>query len=786
MRHSFSARLSFLILFFTTVVFVTTSSIFHHFSKRTIVHNARVKSENSLQIINLQIENVLNIIETVPENLNWIIAKGNIQPHDMFRITQNVVRNNPDIYGSAIAFEPYFFKEIGYYFSPYSYRDGDTIRSLQLGNEDYDYFKWEWYSNPKKQNRPCWSEPYFDKGGGQMVMCTYAAPVYDLNKTMIGIFTSDISLEWLSNVIDKMKQDNQSSIFVLGKDGTFIIHNQRDRILNQTIFDFAEEMDTPQFNQLGENMIAGKQGMLKLKNNKEDSFVFYAPVPNTSWSLAIIMPSKELFSDLHRMNLTMFFIVGLGLIALFVICLRIINSLTNPLKRFAVTAREIARGDFEVKLPEIRSKDEMKELYDSFSYMQYELNNYIAHLQKTTSEKEKIESELRIARDIQMSMLPKVFPPVPNHNRLDLYASLIPAKEVGGDLYDFFIKEDILYFIIGDVSGKGVPASLLMAVTLTLFRSVAMKMETPVAVVNSLNATISENNDSNMFVTIFTGALDLNTGMLKYCNAGHNPPIIVAQNGACKWLKIIPNLPIGVMKEFVFKEQCLTLSDMSSLIFYTDGVTEAENAEKKLYGAERLLEKIRKTSKLKPQERVENLLSDINDYIDGCEPSDDTTLMVLEYYCKEYNPSKIIISNKIEELHKITHFIEQLGKQNNLPSELTMNLSLAIEEAVANIILYGFEEKKTSSTLSSQNKNAKSGEIEISFNIENNMLVFTIIDEGKKFDITLMENPDTALLAEERPVGGLGIFIIKQIMNEIEYRRENGKNILTMSKKILT
>ena len=767
---SFSARLSFFILLFTTAIFVVAFSIFYYFSSRTIEHDSQTESENTLKIINLQIETVLSQIETVPNNLNWIIAGSAILPDSMYGITQNVVRNNPYIYGCAIAFEPYYFKEKNYYFSPYSYRNGDAIHSLQLGNPNYDYFTWEWYSKPKKENHPCWSNPYYDKDGGQMIMCTYSAPIYNQNNDIIGIFTSDISLEWLTDMMEKMKQNPQSSIFMIDKEGVFIVHNQRNYILNQSIFDVAEEMNNPEYKILGKNMTEGKQGMQVINYNGEKTFTFYAPVPHTNWSVGIMTPAKEVFSNLHRIHIIMLSIAGLGLIALFVICLRIVNKMTHPLKRFAATAREIAHGNFYVQLPDIHSKDEMKALCNSFSYMQSELNNYITNLKQTTSAKEKIESELRIARNIQMNMISKEFSPFPNHNNIDLFAALNPAKEVGGDLYDFFIENNQLYFVIGDVSGHGIPASLLMAVTLTLFRSVATKMENQADVVNVLNDVISKNNDSNMFVTLFTGKLDLKTGLLNYCNAGHNPPVIVAPDGECRWLDIIPNLPVGAIKQFPYKEQNITLPHTSALLLYTDGVTEAENAENQFYGKERLLSLIEKNCKLAPCNMIETLLSDIDDYVKNYEPSDDVTLLALRYRKVTEDIDTLLISNKIEELTKVSDFIKQAGERMKLPHELVMKLNLAIEEAISNIIFYGFE-----------NRN---GEIKITFSVKDDNLLFTIIDNGIEFDLTRIENPDITLPAEERPVGGLGIFLIKQIMNEITYRRENEKNILTMSKNI--
>ena len=771
LRRSFSARLSFFILFFTTLIFMAAFGVFYHFSSSIIEQNARKEAENAFQVINLQIEKVLWRVESVPDNLKQIIAKEQILPDSLYGITRNVVLNNPDIYGCAIAFKPHYFPEKGYYFSPYSYRNGDTVHSLQLGNETYDYFNWAWYSEPSKSGRPCWSEPYYDKGGGQMMMCTYSSPIYDSNGAITGVFTSDISLEWLTNLLNSMKRNNQSYAFMLSKNGTYIVHHQQERILNSTIFDAGEEMANPQIKGVGERMIAGEHGMQLLNNNGVPSYVFYAPVPRTQWSLGIVVPNSEVFKDLHRFNWIFFLIVCAGLCALFLLSIRTISRQSKPLKQVAASAREIAKGNFDVRLPAIRSKDEMKELCDSFSYMQLELNNYIANLKMTMSAKEKIESELRIARNIQMSMLPKVFPPFPDYKQLDLFAVLHPAKEVGGDLYDFFMKDELFYFVIGDVAGKGVPASLLMAVTLTLFRSVAANTESPAAVIQSLNASLTDNYPSNMFITMFAGVLDLKTGLLRYCNAGHNPPVVIAPNGECNWLKITPNLPIGVMKEFIFEEQSLTLANSSSLILYTDGITEAENVQQQLYGKDRLLDAIRKNQKLAPCAMIETLLSYLGNYVNNCEPSDDIALMVIEYkLCTTpFDTSKLVISNNIEELNKLYVFVEQIGKQMNLKPELTMYINLALEEAVANIIHHGKQ---------------KNDPIEILFSSDNDKLTFTIIDNGEAFDPTSVADTDITLSAEERPIGKLGIFLIRQIMNEITYRRENETNILTLIKNI--
>ena len=226
-----------------------------------------------------------------------------------------------------------------------------------------------------------------------------------------------------------------------------------------------------------------------------------------------------------------------------------------------------------------------------------------------------------------MGMVPKIFPPFPEREDVDLYAKLIPAKEVGGDLYDFFIENDKLYFIVGDVSGKGVPASLVMAVTCRLFRTIAAHFHMPAEIMMALNATLAENNESNMFCTAFLGVLDLKTGNLQYCNAGHNAPVIIEPTGEVKFMEVVPNLPFGLFGDFPYEGQECDLVQGTSLLLYTDGVTEAENKENSLYSDERLLDLLSKQRCHMPCTMVDVVLDDVNKHVNGAEQSDDITIM---------------------------------------------------------------------------------------------------------------------------------------------------------------
>ncbi len=740
-----------------------------------------MKAENTLEIINLNIENVLRETETVPNSLKWIISEGGIPADSAYSITRKVLENNPDIYGSAIAFEPNYFKEKGYYFSPYSYRDGNSIKSKQLGNRNYDYFTWDWYITPKTLGRPCWSKPYYDDGGGQEIMCTYSVPLYDKKGKFIGIFTADIVLEWLTDMITRMKHSDKSYAFMIDKEGTYIVHHKKERILAQTIYESDNKINPEDINKLGREMTSGKKGFKIMENNGVESHIYYAPVSSTQWSLAIVTPKEEIFGGLNHINTIVVLILLIGLIFLFLITWNTVRHMTLPIIKFASSARQIAAGNFDIQLPEIDSKDELKELSNSFGYMQTELKSYIENLQNTTSVKEKIESELRIARDIQMGMIPKIFPPFPSRHEIDMYAVLNPAKEVGGDLYDYFMDGDDLYITIGDVSGKGVPASLFMAVVRSLFRAVSTNKKSPQEIVSALNASVAESNESVMFTTLFVAIFNLKTGKLDYCNAGHTPPILVSKSGECTFLDVIPNLPIGLSDIFEYKDQSILLEDGSSIVLYTDGVTEAENENQIFYGNERFIKKICSEYNKSAKSILKGIIRDIGLHVKQNEPSDDTTLVVLKYDKdgikiidpeEEQEEGVLVIKNEIEELDKVNAYIEQLGEELELSPTLIMNLCLAMEEAISNIIFYGY-------------KDMVDQKIKISSKVENKFLVLKISDSGVAFDITMPKDPDITLPVEERSIGGLGIFLIKQIMTEVEYERIDDKNILTLKRIII-
>ena len=311
----------------------------------------------------------------------------------------------------------------------------------------------------------------------------------------------------------------------------------------------------------------------------------------------------------------------IGLIILFFVCRREIRRMTRPVTELSVSALNMAKGNFKAKLPEINSKDEMLRLRDSFVYMQNSISDYIGQLKTTKSDNERMESELNVARTIQMGMLSTDFPP-------QLHALLQPAKEVGGDLYDFIRKDDMLHFAVGDVSGKGVPASLVMSITRAMLHFVAT-LDLPLKEsVSRINNSVADTNSNDMFVTIFIARINLKTLRMDYCNAGHNPPVVIPPDGKPRFLPVKSNLAAGLLEQFPYEAEHIDLEPGTRLVAYTDGVTEAENDRLELYGEERLMEAVTHLeADMDEKTVVQRIYQSVKSFTAGHPQSDDITIM---------------------------------------------------------------------------------------------------------------------------------------------------------------
>ena len=629
-HRKLSVRVSLWVVMFAAVIFIAALGFLFYQSREAVRQEAISRATQILDKTSLRVEGILNRVEVATGMTDWLVQRHPDKADSMFVYSRGMLLNNPDFYNCSIAFEPYYFKDKGLYFSAYSRHNGDSIRTIQGGSENYQYFFADWYLMPTLLGHACWTEPYMDYDAptntSEMVT-SYCQAIKASDGSFIGVINTRLSLNWLSQTISAVKPYPNSYSIMIGRGGTYFVHPDSTKITRQTIFTQTLETPDTAMVSLGRAMQRGEEGVREMHINGEHCYVFYKPLGKTGCSMAIVCPESDIFGGFDRLRRTVMAIVCVGLLLMLYFFIRIITRELSPLRRLAREAETIASGQFDTQLPNFERTDEIGQLSQSFGNMQQSLVRYIEELKDTTAQKASIESELNVANSIQMSMLPNVFP---DREGLDMYASMTPAKEVGGDLYGYLLKDDNLYFCLGDVSGKGVPASLFMAQVTRLFRTLANQQLSPADICTHMNDALSgDENPTNMFVTLFVGMVDLTSGHLSFCNAGHNPPVIGGGEHHGDFLEMKPNFPIGVLPGLEFEGEEIESIKGRALFIYTDGLNEAENREHEQFGDERLLDILRNTHFDSARQVIETLAAEVEKHRDGADPNDDLTMMCL-------------------------------------------------------------------------------------------------------------------------------------------------------------
>ena len=464
-----------------------------------------------------------------------------------------------------------------------------------------------------------------------------------------------------------------------------------------------------------------------------------------------------------------------GIVILFLVILLVSRTITRPLRVLAEKARSLGAGDLDSELPDVRSRDEVGRLTHAFSRMRKELKNYIAELTATTAEKERIEADLRIAHDIQQSMVPSSLPDAPC---VEMSALLRPARAVGGDLYDVFrMGTEEIAFLIGDVSGKGVPAALMMAVASTLLRTLGANKRDPGLILSKANAELAADNDACLFVTAFLGILNPKTGEIRYANAGHTEPMLLRRGAKAEYLAVTPSLPLGIEEEVEFANESLTLEPGEAILLYTDGITEAFNPDHVAFGEERFLDGLSGKDWPTVGEVVAGTVGLVDEFTAGAPQSDDLTMLVVRYGGAKSTERaedagiEVILGSDLEEMPGLMEAMTAFGESHGLTSDVIMEAQLVLEEAVANSMNHGFTDDADH-------------RVEVRIAIEGQNLILEVTDDGIAYDPLARPPVDVDAPLEERPVGGLGVHLIRSLMDDVTYERIDDRNCLRMRKSL--
>ena len=589
----------------------------------------------------------VNTAPVIEENLD--------RPDKIQEIINRMLRKNPYMRSCGISFVENYYPKKGRWFCPFAVRvDSDSIETYVMGDAKHDYLNEAWFKEALSRNEGYWGKAFIDSVNQQRPIVSYQMPIHDKRDSTVAILHADLSLDWLNDKIQFFRAKTDSTrkksvtirydldkdnnwdpeyaayYFLVDTTGTLLVHPDQKRVLKRNIKEYVSE---------DPNDAIG--GLLDRYSDEEDDVIIdgerillsFMPVKYTNWCLALVIPAFIVELIAYIFGGISILIILIGMLAVYFFGRRTIKKSTLPLKQLAYSANEVAKGNFATTLLPLKSHDEIHMLRDSFEQMQRSLTRYVEELKSTTAQKASIESELKVAHNIQMSMLPKTFPPYPDREDIDIFGQLTPAKAVGGDLFDFYIRDEQLYFCIGDVSGKGVPASLFMAVTRSLFRNVSNHQSKPHLIMKALNDSLVESNEMNMFVTLFVGVLDLQTGLLRYCNAGHDAPLLIG----LQRVGVLPcdsNLPIGVMADFDFSEQTILIDKYTTIFLFTDGLNEAENCHQEQFSDDRIMNVAQGLLGMghhRPTQVVRHMTDAVHTFVGTAEQSDDLTMLAIQY-----------------------------------------------------------------------------------------------------------------------------------------------------------
>jgi sigma-B regulation protein RsbU (phosphoserine phosphatase) len=715
-----------IVIILAAVLLEVISAIQYRYTRGLLEEELEKSALQDLMTSALRIQEIVVKAEVGVSSQVWHTQRHLDDPDYMNMLVASMAQDGGDnIVGAGIGFKPYYYPSKGKLYEVYGRETEDSVEVEQIASEQHDYTQTDFYQIAMRGDTVKWTPPYLDAEGAKGVVTTYGMPVRDKRGEPVAVLLVDMATNWVGEVVNQHHRNPSSFSLVISEDGDFIAgpdDSLASPSLVRKIVDMVNDSTVER-----ELKAKGRVTGFPFFDEEcaESGHVYYAVKKREPrWQIVLVCYDSEVFGKLDDMRKYIIIMMLAGIIVLAVI-----------IQLFVKSHRR---------------------------------------LQATQMEQKRIEGELHIAREIQTQMLPQKNSVT--RDDVDVFGSLVPAREVGGDLFDFFLRDEKLFFCIGDVSGKGVPSAMVMAVTHSLFRSASAHENNPARMMQVINETSCHGNEANMFVTLFIGVLDLPTGRLHFCNAGHDKPIIVnSQQSTVSTLDAKPNLPVGVFTDVKYVEHEHLLTTGSTLFLYTDGLTEARNVQRQFFGLERVKEVLCSVaSESKLQVLLQTMTDAVNQFVEDAEQSDDLTMLVIHYMPQEFESvltETLVMKNNLHEVTRFSAFITSATEKLGIEKSLARQLRLAVEEAVVNVIEYAYPA-------------GKEGDITVKIMSDANTLRFQIIDAGVLFDPTMKERADTTLSAEDRQIGGLGILLVRELMDSINYERIEGTNVLTLIKNL--
>ncbi len=747
----------------------------YQFTRAEILDGLEASANDEALVVIGDLENWLSGVEGATRFFGTILAQRQYSEQGLRQMLRDIVANNSEIYGSAIALNPKYTDKPGG-FAPYYYRHDGTIRYADLASEEANYLEQPWFKEPIAAGRGAWTEPYFDTGGGEVNMTTFSLPVYRADPAgqadLYAVVTADVSLRDLQKLLEQLHVGENSYSLLFSRRGTMMSTRSQKSVMQHFSALSNKNVAEDEWRRMFEQALKGEviSGEVPCPEVDSRCTILMGSLRTTGWPLAVVVDQREVLAPLYNYKLKTFLISAATLV-LFGIAVYVVTSRqTRPLAELTRATEGLARGITDAPLPVAEGEDEVARLVRSFSAMSQDLKNYIADLEAATASRSRLEGELAAARDIQMSMLPGSGEVLTEEDGVQLWAKVQPAKSVGGDLYTFYRRADLLFFAVGDVSDKGVPAALFMARAISLIQQLSGTSTPPDQAMAAINNALERGNHNCMFVTLFLGVLDITSGELRFASAGHNAPSLLRE-GVVSEVPQQTGPALGLAADQHYPLNTTRLREGDRLAIFTDGIDEAFNEAREMYGVERFNRALEDSAGLTLADAGVALFTAVEQHAGARPQSDDITLLLLRYGetpdC-EWTASFELGPGLTGRVHA---WLEPLLAGQAVAPETVMEINLVAEEIVTNVAKY--------SGL------APADRVQLKLSCRDGVLALESRDTGEPFDplapgyrSTLGQDSETA------EIGGLGVHLVVQLSDRQEYQRDGDYNVLRVEKRL--
>ncbi len=747
----------------------------YRLSRDDILERLEREAQDTVRAVVIDMENWLDGVESSTLLLARVLEQRDYTEAGLVQMLRDAIDVNANIYGATIALVP-SQPGVGRGFAPYFFRNGGALEYADLADPAYNYQHQSWYLDAVAAGKPLWVEPYFDDGGGRVLMTTYAVPVFRRDAGgdpfLYALVTADVPLKALQSYLQRLRLGDSGFGILLSRSGTVLSGRDSTNIMRHYSGALIRESGHERWREMFEAALQGQvvTRQLTCTDVPGRCVIRLGALESTGWPVGVVYSEEEMIAPLREFEVKTA-LAGLLTLLLMAIAVAIVTRrLTRPLTDLALASDRIAQGDLDAPLPAAGGNDEVARLVHSFAGMKHDLKAYITDLEAATARRSRLEGELGAAREIQMAMLPQGGEATERDEAFSLWARVLPARSVGGDLYSYFLHGRQLFLTVGDVSDKGIPAALFMARAISLVQQLAATAVNPGSAMAALNDPLTSNNDNCMFVTVFLGILDLDSLELRFASAGHTAPSLV-RGAAVTSLAQETGPALGLAPTLDFPINVIQLQPGDRLAIYTDGFDEAFNERDEMFGVERFNSALLAGRALPTATAGVDLFTRLATHVGESTQSDDITLLLLDIEGRD--PGVLQTTREFTSGPQLTGRVEawlrqELGRQL-VPEQTLGELMLVAEEIVSNVDKYaGLPAEATVTVMTI----AGPGELGIE-----------VRDCGVEFN-PLAQSGLTELGApiEDANIGGLGLHLITALSDRQSYRRVDGCNILRVTK----